>query len=71
MPKGETLNTRVTRLEESQERAFDGIHKLEQNIERMRALNEERDRKTDERIGTLVVAIGELIQEMRRGFGGM
>lgn len=67
----ETLNTRVTRLEESQERAFEGIHRLEENIERMRALHEERDKRTDERIGALVVLIGELIQEMRRGFGGI
>jgi predicted nucleic acid-binding Zn-ribbon protein len=78
MPTKETLNSRVTRLEEGQIRLDNALAylaeshaKTEEQFRRTDArlaeLREESDRREarmDERIGHLVSAIGELITRM-------
>jgi hypothetical protein len=58
----ETLQTRVTRLEESVQALIDEQIKTEQRFRELREEANERERRADERIEKLVSAIGEWIR---------
>jgi hypothetical protein len=60
----ETLTTRVTRLEEGLVALTDAQIKTEMRFQEVAQDFKVRDEKLDERIGTLVSAIGELIRRM-------
>jgi predicted nucleic acid-binding Zn-ribbon protein len=60
----ETLNTRVTRLEEALVALTDAQIKTETRFQEVASEIKARDEKMDERIGTLVSAIGELIRRI-------
>ena len=60
----ETLTTRVTRLEEAMVALTDAQIKTEARFQEVAQDFKVRDEKMDERIGTLVSAIGELIRRM-------
>jgi len=69
MATKETLNTRVTRLEEAQIRTNNALAhlaeaqaKTEDTIRELRVESNEREKRMDERIEKLVSAIGEFIR---------
>jgi DNA repair exonuclease SbcCD nuclease subunit len=64
MAQKETLSTRVGRLEELAETLLRSQIRTDEVIRELRKEQAERDRITDERIGKLVSAIGELISRM-------
>jgi predicted nucleic acid-binding Zn-ribbon protein len=64
MAQKETLGARVTRLEELVKILFDAQIKTEETIQRTRQESAEREKRVDERIEKLVIAIGELISHM-------
>ncbi len=75
MPAKETLNSRVARLEEGQIRLDNALaflaeshakteeqfRRTDARIAELREESNEREKRMDERIGHLVIAIGELI----------
>ena len=62
MASKETLNTRVTRLEDLAATLLDAQIKTEETIRELRVESNEREKRMDERIGNLVSAIGEFIR---------
>jgi hypothetical protein len=64
MPAKETLNTRVARLEEAQIRLDNAMAHLAEVQAQDQTEAREREKRLDERIEKLVVAIGELVTRM-------
>jgi len=58
----ETLQTRVTRLEDLAATLLDAQIKTEETIRQLRVESNEREKRVDERIEKLVSAIGEFIR---------
>ena len=58
----ETLQTRVTRLEDLAATLLDAQIKTEETIRQLRVESNEREKRADERIEKLVSAIGEFIR---------
>jgi hypothetical protein len=64
MAKSETLNTRVTRLEQAQAHLTEALAHLAEVQAQDRTEAQEREKRIDERIEKLVIAIGELVSRM-------
>lgn len=64
MPTKETLNTRVTRLEEAMVHLAESQAKTEETMRALRVESNEREKRMDERVDKLVSAIGELVSRM-------
>lgn len=69
MPK-ETLTTRVTTLEAAMIKLTNTVNHLAEIQAKYETQAHERETRTDERIGKLVSAIGELISQMKAGKNG-
>ena len=67
MAQKETLNTRVTRLEDTVQILLDAQVRTEKIFQQIRQESDEREKRMDERISKLVSAIGELIRRMPNG----
>jgi hypothetical protein len=64
MPTKETLNSRVARLEEAQIRLDNAMAHLAEVQAQDQTEAREREKRVDERIDRLVIAIGELVSRM-------
>jgi hypothetical protein len=64
MATKDTLNTRVTRLEDLTRVLVDSQIRTDARLVQLREESNEREKRMDERISKLVIAIGELIGRM-------
>ena len=64
MATKETLNTRVTRLEDLTRVLVDSQIRTDARLVQLREESNQREKRMDERIDKLVIAIGELISRM-------
>lgn len=71
MAQKETITTRVTRLERAMETLVEVSIKTEKRLLELREEGAEREKRLDERIEKLVIAIGELISRMPNGRKGL
>jgi hypothetical protein len=63
MASKETLNARVTRLEDLTRVLVDSQIRTDARLIQLREESNEREKRMDERIGKLVSAIGEFIRQ--------
>jgi hypothetical protein len=64
MAAKETLNTRVTRLEDLTRVLVDSQIRTDARLVELREESNQREKRMDERIDKLVIAIGELVSRM-------
>jgi hypothetical protein len=64
MATKETLNTRVTRLEDLTRVLVDSQIRTDARLVQLREESNQREKRMDERIDKLVIAIGEVISRM-------